>query len=117
VKKRSEGKAEDSSTPIVGFLFSFSVCLKTLTKGHLESFTASRTNKKHKKHALKDAMARNNNQKINVLREWKGEEGIKYSNNILLICALLIAVFVVYLFLFFLFFFFFCFGEMMTEGK
>lgn len=63
MKRRQSRRFFDSDC---GFLFSFSVCLKTLTKGHLESFTARRTNKKHKKHALKDAMARNNNKKINV---------------------------------------------------
>lgn len=56
-------KREDSSTPIAN---SYSVCLKTLTKGHLESFTA-RTNKKPKKKTLWRMMARyeNKNKKMN----------------------------------------------------
>lgn len=59
--KKQPREGEDSSTPIVN---SYSVCLKTLTKGHLESFTA-RTNEKHKKNWLWRMMARYNNKKIN----------------------------------------------------
>lgn len=51
MNEKNEKKTEelkDSSTPIVS---SYSVCSGTLTKGHLESFTA-RTNEKHERNTL-----------------------------------------------------------------